>query len=180
MRLRGIDRRTVCVWSVCLLGAGCTLMLASCGGDPKEGGRLKTVKVEGDVSINGSAPEGLDVVLISDTPLKNPSGSRTNARPAGLVDDKGHYVLSTYQQRDGAPPAKYKIKLIWTKSGGLMKSQLDGPDRLNDQFRDEKANAENDERFIVTIPETDDSDSVFTIPKIELEDVEIDAAAAGP
>lgn len=75
--------------------------------------KAKTFQVTGTVSINGESPVGLVVSLVS---VGSPVDSRAS-RPWGIVQEDGHYKLTTYDsQSDGAPAGRYAVTLFWPKN----------------------------------------------------------------
>ena len=64
------------------------------------GGGERTSPVEGDVSLDGKPLAGAAIQFV-------PQGKGRDA--TGETDKDGHFVMSTFQPRDGAAPGSYKV-----------------------------------------------------------------------
>jgi hypothetical protein len=99
------------------------LVLSGCGG----GSDLPaTVKAEGKVTIGGNpAPKGVMVTLL---PV-------SGGRPAvGTTDDQGHFVLSTFGDKDGAVPGDHYVGVVYAEvSGTISADPYGGSPSLEEQ-----------------------------------------------
>lgn len=92
--------RWVCVGSLLCVSAGCS---------SKPDWQARTYPAHGTALINGQIPADLFVML---NPLGEPFDSR-KANPWGVVTADGRYVITTYEDGDGAPPGEYMVTLRW-------------------------------------------------------------------
>jgi len=91
-----IPRRPLAVAAVIAFAAG----LAGCGS-----GQLGTASVSGKVSFNGAPVPGGTITFY---PAGGEAG--TESRPAsGPIKPDGTFVLTTYEEGDGAVPGKYTV-----------------------------------------------------------------------
>jgi hypothetical protein len=104
------------------------LLFAGCRGD-----RIKTVPVSGEIYVDGKPAENASIFLIPRAGL--PDGA---PRPFGQTDSEGKFILSTYKEKDGAPPGEYVAIFQWPDtSGGLFnRGSMDGADRLRGAYYD--------------------------------------------
>lgn len=63
-------------------------------------GRSQTSPVEGDVSLDGKPVAGASIQFV-------PQGKGRDA--TGGTDQDGHFVMSTFQPKDGVLPGSYKV-----------------------------------------------------------------------
>jgi hypothetical protein len=89
---------------------------------------VPTQQVTGRVSVNGKAPEGAVVQLVS---AGEPVDQR-NSRPYGVVQSDGTYTLRTYEPGDGAPIGEYKFLIHWP----VDRTQPSTFDRLGHEYDD--------------------------------------------
>jgi hypothetical protein len=87
-------------------------------------GRLPVNPVSGEVRVDGQPAKGASVVF-------HPVGTITaeSVHPAALVDDQGHFQLTTYQEGDGAPAGDYEVAIVWN-----VTTKTDRPDEGTDGF----------------------------------------------
>lgn len=118
MRSIMITRYFYCVGS--LIG----FLMIGCGGDEAvEANRVAVVPVTGKVFLD-DAPHGPAALSLT------PSGSNTTpsgvARPqvGGTVKADGTFVLTTYEQNDGAAPGEYEVSLASVSEPGSMEASL--------------------------------------------------------
>lgn len=52
---------------------------------------------------------------LTEVSTQNPA---SEPRPSGIVDEQGNFELSTYGVKDGAPPGRYRVSVMWTKNKG--------------------------------------------------------------
>lgn len=128
--------------SIAILGIITLLVgLSGCGG-----GTPKTTPAKGIVTRAGNPCSGAMVVF---HPLVKERAN--DPKPVGTVDEKGVFVLTTYQKDDGAVPGEYGVTIVWnTKSpaGGLSLSGegQTGTDQLGNRYGDPR-----NPRFKVTV-----------------------------
>ena len=160
-------RRIVSIAGICLVA----VLSVGCGsGEPRSGAQYPVFPVEGEVYINDKPAEGVSVILVP-VDLPQLSQTRGGLSPNGTTDENGVYTLSTYSQNDGAPAAKYNIRLrAPLKPPGFSKSDEGEIDRLDEQYNDANANAEADAQFTCEIQDMGDPKSAETqkIPRISL------------
>jgi hypothetical protein len=112
--------------------------LTSCGGGPRPGSNIKrapTVKVSGEVTVDGNAAEGVMIACI-------PQGNYEHPEAATLLnatsDADGRFVFTTYDLNDGLPPGEYALTFIWPKPKegpmGIAKRQTNAEKLASDQL----------------------------------------------
>lgn len=79
----------------------CCLLVMGCGSD----GKPRRVPVSGTVRYLGNPIPGGDVVFV---PVDRSSGFRA----CGKSDERGHFELTTFDDRDGALPGEYKVTVF--------------------------------------------------------------------
>lgn len=95
------------------------LTLCGCsGGDPS---KPPAVPAKGTVLYKNAPAAGVLVVF-------HPLGQgRENAeKPVATTKEDGTFVLTTYQEGDGAPPGEYGITLVWNVKSKDQKFSLSG------------------------------------------------------
>lgn len=98
------------LFGVLVCGAGCG------------SGAPKTVNVSGTVEFDG---QPLTKGTISFVPQA--VGENEQNRPAtGTIDDKGHYVLSTFKPGDGALPGKYLVAIVSNSNEPSVEEMAEG------------------------------------------------------
>lgn len=119
---RAVFRRRRNALRACFISA-LSFALAGCG---KEEWQAETYPASGQITINGESPEGAVVTLY-------PVGEKIDTRgsnPWGIVQQDGTYLLSTYEQGDGAPVGKYAVTVRWprdvTEMSAAMTDRLGG------------------------------------------------------
>jgi hypothetical protein len=144
--------------------------LTSCGPSKKPGDtRLPVYPVQGEIYINEKPAAGVQINLDADPPLQQPAESRGGVSPRGTTDATGKYIIETYAAGDGAPAAKYNIRLrAPLKQGGFSKSDENTVDRLEDEYKDSKKNAQADPQFTFEVKEADPMAEPQKIPRISL------------
>ena len=86
----------------CIAAITGMLLVSGCGGPD---GRLETFPVSGTVTLDGKPVPNATVTFV---PVE-----RESTRPAfGMTDEEGAYVLTTYQQGDGAVAGEFKISVL--------------------------------------------------------------------
>lgn len=148
--------------TVSLLGA---LLLAGCHDGPEGPPRVKTVRVTGQVTVDGD-PEPMLAVsakpVVGETP--------THTTPAGFTDKEGRFSLSTYEANDGIPAGEYKL-LFRLGQINMMTGQYSG-DLFNGKYSDpEKAEK--------TVTVTDSSEAI-DVGLIELTTDNLPVSKKGP
>jgi hypothetical protein len=88
------------VWPLILL----TAVLAGCGG----GGEFKVAATEGRVVCEGQ-PVPFATVFFE--PLHGEKSAITGKSAVGYADAEGHFVLTTYDQNDGAVVGKHRVRV---------------------------------------------------------------------
>lgn len=89
------------------LAAACgALFLAGCGG---EAWHAETYPASGKVLINGEPAADVVVELRAVGEQPDSRGSR----PWGIVQPDVTFLLTTYENGDGAPPGDYAVTLRW-------------------------------------------------------------------
>jgi hypothetical protein len=108
--------------------AGLSLLICSCGTD-----RKPVYSTHGRVVDAAGMPVAGATVIFH--PIDVPNDSRH--KPASTTDAEGNFVLTTYQENDGAPAGEYAVTLEWrpVRKGPKEPEQ---PDRLEGKFRDAK------------------------------------------
>ena len=114
--------------------------LASCGGS-KQASKVKKVPltlVKGTVTVDGEAEQGVKVTF-------NPVGEfEPKEHRTGLVrttNDKGEYVMGTYELADGLPPGEYALTFVWSPNEITLGN---GPTRKpTDKFEGKYSDAKN-------------------------------------
>lgn len=94
--------------------------------------KLDTYPVSGQVMVNGKPAVRAEVRMRPIKPLLDPL--KRSVEPYGFVEEDGMFRVSTYRDKDGAPPGEYAITIVWptvTVDGG---EEVFGPDRLNGRF----------------------------------------------
>src|SRR5262245_31747033 len=113
--------------AVALTLAALTLTLPACGN-----GRKPVYPVRGRILVDGQpAP---DAVVMFHPTFDDPD----RVMPFGQADADGHFVLSSYVNGDGAPPGEYIVTFEWRERSGLLKNNIEGPDRLKGRYYDAK------------------------------------------
>jgi hypothetical protein len=86
--------------------------------------------VRGKVLFNGQPAPGAEVRFHPVTPSEKGIFS-----PAGRVEADGSFALTTYENKDGAPPGEYTVTVRWDEV-----SYAEGtlPDRLKGRYSDPK------------------------------------------
>lgn len=123
---------------VVLLG----LAAVFCGCSDSAPSRLKTIAVKGKLSRSGTPLGGAQVML---HPAASSSEQLASLRPNAITAPDGTFVLTTYEQGDGAPEGSYQVTVHWPDesyqprtpeereefhTGGLK------PDKLQGRFKD--------------------------------------------
>jgi hypothetical protein len=93
--------------------------------------RVTVFPVQGIVQGQGKPATGALVVF---HPL-DASEALQKLRPAGNVDADGKFFLSTYAPRDGAPPGKYRVTVVWASPA---QDERPGPDRFGGRYANPK------------------------------------------
>ena len=104
--------------------------MGGCGPAPKPA--METFPVSGFVKVNGEPAVRAEVRLRPKSPLKDPLNR--SIEPYGFVGPDGFFQISTYREKDGAPPGDYAVTVTWpivTVEGG---EDVFGPDRLGGRF----------------------------------------------
>jgi hypothetical protein len=96
--------RVRCCLSKILTLAVLALTLAGCAKD-----RKPVVPVRGKVFLGRTPANGALVVF-------HPVGDNDPAavRPQGVAGSDGAFELTTYKEKDGAPPGEYNVTFMWT------------------------------------------------------------------
>lgn len=136
------------------------LLFAGCG-EPKGGPRLKVVPIQGEVFVDGEPALEAFVHLHPKTDHIMPREGQVIASK-GQVDASGKFVISTYIQADGAPPADYDITITWNEATGIMRNQWEGPDRLKGRYADVEKT-----EFHLTVPDRIEGEALV-IPRFDL------------
>lgn len=113
-----------------LLSLFATGAIAGCA--PATTPKLDTYPVSGQVMVNGQPAVRAEVRMRPTKPLLDPLNR--SVEPYGIVEADGMFRISTYRDKDGAPPGEYAITIVWptiTVDGG---EEVFGPDRLNGRF----------------------------------------------
>lgn len=96
-------------------------LFVGCGG---EEWHAQTWPTTGSIMINGAAPEGAVIELRS----SGQAPDTRDSRPWGVVDAQGKFMLTTYENGDGAPAGDYKVTVKWppTVDRPSLVDRLDG------------------------------------------------------
>ncbi len=81
--------------------------LVGCGGADVP--MQKTVKVSGQVLLDGKPVEGLDIRFLP----KDKANFKLDETPLGRTDAAGKFTLTTYYNGDGAPPGDYLVAVSY-------------------------------------------------------------------
>lgn len=109
------------------------LMVASvgCGSKPSDAPAMALHRVRGQVTVNGKAAAGAQVVLY-------PTGltSLGVVTPRGEVADDGSFVITTYEYGDGAPEGTYRATVSWQPILNPNRSEPEyGPEQLPAKYQ---------------------------------------------
>jgi len=109
------------------LGLAGTLAVTGCGD-----GKVGKAPVHGSVNIDGKPAAG---VVVFFCPTNGPPEIQ-KIRPMGITGADGKFELTTVDRGDGAPPANYKVIMMWPAAGapGQDGSIQMGPDRLKNRY----------------------------------------------
>ena len=110
-----------------VLMASMALLVSSCGG-----GRKACYPVTGTITVDGKPAVDCMILFYSNDPADHDGPNRV--LPLAMADENGKFKLSTFESGDGAPAGDYSITFTWRERSGLLKSQFDGPDRLNGKY----------------------------------------------
>ncbi|WP_435018067.1 hypothetical protein TA3x_000011 [Tundrisphaera sp. TA3] len=111
-----------CRTAAAALLMGIAGLAAGCGGTADGPAKYP---VRGTVLVGGVPAKGMIVTM------HNPSAEGNAARPVGVADDAGHFVLSTDADGDGAVPGDYAATFFWPTDNTPMAT-----DRLKGRFND--------------------------------------------
>jgi len=118
------------VYRLLLLSLAATVVVTGCR--PAKTPKLDTYPVSGQVMVNGKPAVRAEVRMRPSKPLLDPM--KRSVEPYGIVEADGMFRISTYRDKDGAPPGEYAITVVWptvTVEGG---EEVFGPDRLKGRF----------------------------------------------
>ena len=104
---------------ICFISAVVLCFAAGCGND----GKLKIYSVTGQVLYNKQPLKGIDVAFHPVDP-KNDTGYPPHAK----TDEKGQFILTTYELEDGAPAGEFQVALAFAVEAA-------GGDDGNDQSK---------------------------------------------
>ncbi len=150
-----------CRFSFALVILSIVVSLCVGCGEPKGGPRLEVVPIQGEVFVDGEPAFEAFVHLHPKTAHVMPREGQVIASK-GQVDETGKFMVSTYIQADGAPPADYDITITWNEATGIMKNQWEGPDRLSGKYADVEKT-----EFHVTVPDRIEGEALV-IPRFDL------------
>ncbi len=102
-----------------------------CACSKKQPDRKETFPVSGEVYVDGKPGGTIKVDLhdVKGVDTKQPTYS------SAFTDDNGKFVVSTYEQGDGAPEGEYAVTFVWGQLN-LMSMQYGGPDKLKGKYSD--------------------------------------------
>jgi len=115
-----------CLWTVTV----CILLLSTGCREEQKSFRKVVVPVKGTITVDGKAPTSpikIDVHLLGAADLEHPTAS------SGLSDDKGAFVLSTYDTGDGVPVGEYALTYFWGDFN-MVSMRYGGKDKLNKRY----------------------------------------------
>lgn len=118
------------VYRVLLLSLVASSAILGCA--PAKTPKLDTYPVSGQVMVNGKPAVRAEVRMRPTKPLLDPL--KRSVEPYGIVEADGMFRISTYREKDGAPPGEYAITVVWptvTVDGG---EEVFGPDQLHGRF----------------------------------------------
>lgn len=109
------------------LGLAGVLAVTGCGD-----GKIGRAPVHGSVKIDGKPAAG---VVLFFCPVGG-SPEVQKVRPMGITAEDGKFELTTVDKADGAPPAQYKVIMMWPAAGapGRDGTVQMGPDRLQNRY----------------------------------------------
>lgn len=136
------------------------LLCAACG----RGNRPPVYPAKGKVLVNGQPEKGVAVSFYHSEGW----GGQTIV-PHGLTDEKGEFVLTTFDPNDGAPAGQYKVTAVWPAWVNLKGT---APDQLNGNYADTKKST--------LTAQIEPKPNVLTTLEIKCEVTKVDPAAAGP
>ena len=123
----------------------CVLFPLGCG---SPGAHLpKTVPAAGVVTLDGQPVDGAQVIFV-------PTNQSITTGAFGTTNASGHFSVRAYDEKDGAIPGEYKVRVSKTKEVKLT-GKLDGGDAVRFEhavpakYTDDKMSG-----LTVTVPET--------------------------
>ena len=104
--------------------AALLLLVAGCNA------RFKTVEVKGTVLLDGQPLTGATVLFM-------PEDSKGRAA-SGLTNREGSFLLTTYKEKDGALPGKYRVLITKTEAIAAPPAKLKPGDEksVTEHYRD--------------------------------------------
>lgn len=119
-------------WLRWLVAVSIVVVFTACSRKPQQF-RKETVPVKGEVYVDGNPASNLQVTLhdVKGMDTQHPTFS------TAMTDDKGKFVVSTYNQGDGVPEGEYTITFMWGQLN-LLSMQYGGPDKLKGRYSDPK------------------------------------------
>src|SRR5262249_19416603 len=87
--------------------------------------------VRGKVLFKGQPAARAEVRFHPVTPSE-----KGNLYPAAKVETDGSFALTTYENKDGAPPGEYTVTIRWDEPS--TKDEATPPDRLKGRYSDPK------------------------------------------
>ena len=89
---------------------GAIVLCLFCGCGPAVEERPTLHPTQGALTINGQPAKGALLVF---HPVDDKLLDARGARPTATVDADGNFVLTTYQNGDGAPAGQYRVTILW-------------------------------------------------------------------
>jgi hypothetical protein len=119
-------------WRCAAIPAVLLLLFCSCG--KEDSSRKQTFPVKGEVYVDGSPAESLQVTChdVEGLDRENPTHS------SAFTDKEGKFEISTYESADGVPEGEYKLTFVWGKMN-MVSMTYGGPDKLNGRYADPAA-----------------------------------------
>jgi hypothetical protein len=114
---------------VCQLLLGLVLLiLPAC--EPKRYDRIPLYPVRGKVLFEGQPAAGVEVRFNPVIPSE-----KNQFYPVAKVEADGSFTLTTFENKDGAPPGEYQVTFRWED---ISSKQDPPPDRLKGRYADPK------------------------------------------
>lgn len=124
-------RRVFAAVRLSLLGLGLWLLPAC---QERRYDPVPLYPVRGKVLFNGQPAVGAEVRLHPVSPSE-----AAKFYPAAKVEADGSFALTTYENKDGAPPGEYAVTIRWDEASS--REEATWPDRLKGRYADPKKSA---------------------------------------
>jgi hypothetical protein len=99
-----------------LVGTAFSLIVFGAAGCAEK--RPEVFPIKGQLFVSGKPAVGAVVFFHPVTQAVDSQNPATERRPTGKVEEDGSFELSTFGVKDGAPPGRYRVSVVWTKGEG--------------------------------------------------------------